>query len=301
MDMYRLESDQLILTVLPERGGKIANLFFKPTQAELLWQPAADNGADEFAPGITFGARQAWGWDEMFPAIQPETFDAQDRRFVIPDHGEVWTRPWRVIDTNEVNTLTLGVTNRSAGYDLTRKTVVTGATVRHDYTLTNTGDTELPWIWAAHPLFSLKDEAELLVPAGWSFVRNAYDSPAMPEYDRLYPYPGSEPHLGKLAAPDSDLAFKYYFEDPNTSPENTVVLSQPTLGLDIRVQADPHVAPWFGIWWNAGGLFGHNNVAIEPASAPMDSLSAARRLDRLPLLPPHAHVSWWMVVSVGSH
>lgn len=108
----------------------------------------------------------------------------------------------------------------------------------------------------------------------------------------------SERHLGKLPGPNSDLTFKYYFDDPNTLPEYAAVLSQPSLGLEMRVQADPHVASWFGIWWNAGGRFGHNNVAIEPASAPMDSLSAARRLDRLPLLAPHAYVFWWMVVSV---
>ena len=308
--MHRLESDQLSLTVLPERGAKIASLHHKPTATELLWQPAGDGGgtaadyktAAGVAPGIAFDASQAWGWDEMFPAIHAERFeDETGRRVDVADHGEVWTRPWEVVQSSGETSVTLGVTSPSMGYHLLRTTTLRGSSVLHEYELENTGEADLPWMWAAHPLFVLRAGSSLQVPGIWDIVRNAHESPAMPEYDRLYPYPGSEPRLDTLPAPDSGSTLKYFFERPNNDPELGITLSQPSIGLDIHVRTDPKASPWYGVWCNAGGLFGHNNVAIEPASAPMDSLSAADRLGRLPRLAAGDRASWWMLVSVTAY
>ncbi|NBB90780.1 MAG: hypothetical protein GVY23_06195, partial [Spirochaetes bacterium] len=106
--------------------------------------------------------------------------------------------------------------------------------------------------------------------------------------------------LDVLPNPDSGIAIKYFFEDPNADPTAALTLLNPETGLAISVRADPGVAPWFGVWCNARGLFGHINLAIEPASAPMDTLSAAARLGRLPRLPPSSSTSWWMEVSVSN-
>jgi galactose mutarotase-like enzyme len=299
--MRRLESDRLRLTILPERGAKIVSLYHRPTATELLWQPAAGVTDGPLAAGIAFDAEQAWGWDEMFPAIHPEEYEDDGGRLIaVPDHGEVWTLPWEVLQTDGETSITLRVTGDTLPYELTRRTTVSGATVSQDYTLRNTGETELPWMWAAHPLFALDEGAGLQVPPAWDTVRNAHDSPAMPGYDRLFPYPGSSPRLDTLPAPGSSIALKYFFEHENADPAARVILRQPAVGLDIQVGADPRIAPWYGIWCNSGGLFGHNNVAIEPASAPMDSLSAAARLGRLPRLPAGESVTWWMVVSITS-
>lgn len=312
--MHRLESEQLSFTVLPERGAKIASLYHEPTATELLWQPAGDGGgtaadyktAASVAAGIAFDAEQGWGWDEMFPAIHAERFeDESGRRVDVPDHGEVWTMPWEVLQSSGETSVTLGVTSPSMGYRLRRTTTLRASSVLHEYELENTGEAELPWMWAAHPLFVLRAGSSLQVPGIWDTVRNAHESPAMPEYDRLYPYPGagtgSEPRLDTLPAPDSGSTLKYFFERPNDDPELGITLSQPSISLDISVTADPRIVPWYGIWCNAGGLWGHNNVAIEPASAPMDSLSAAERLGRLPRLAAGDRVSWWMLVSVTAY
>lgn len=307
--MHRLESEQLSLTVLPERGAKIASLYHRPTDTELLWQPAGDGGgtaadsktAGSVAPGISFDASQAWGWDEMFPAIHAECFeDESGRRVDVPDHGEVWTLPWEVVRKSGERSITLGVTGDSAGYELIRTTTVSGSSVWQEYRLRNTGEGALPWMWAAHPLFVLRTGDTLRVPHGWDSVRNAHDSQAMPGYDELYPFPGSAPRLEVLPGPESAVALKYFFEQPNRDPAARVVLSQRSIGLDINVGADPGIVPWYGIWCNSAGLWGHNNVAIEPASAPMDSLSAADRLGRLPRLAAGETVSWWMVVTVSA-
>ncbi len=312
--MHRLESEQLSFTVLPERGAKIASFYHEPTATELLWQPAGDGGgtaadyktAASVAAGIAFDAEQGWGWDEMFPAIHAERFeDESGRRVDVPDHGEVWTMPWEVLQSSGETSVTLGVTSPSMGYRLRRTTTLRASSVLHEYELENTGEAELPWMWAAHPLFVLRAGSSLQVPGIWDTVRNAHESPAMPEYDRLYPYPGagtgSEPRLDTLPAPDSGSTLKYFFERPNDDPELGITLSQPSISLDISVTADPRIVPWYGIWCNAGGLWGHNNVAIEPASAPMDSLSAAERLGRLPRLAAGDRVSWWMLVSVTAY
>ncbi len=304
--MHVLESRDLRLTILPKRGAKISSLWRKSNRAELLWQPATSPADTRLTgdPSVAFDASQAWGWDEMFPAIGAETFeDTSGTRTIVPDHGEVWTLPWQVvevIETDDAPRITLEVTGEAFPYRLTRTTILTGATVRNEYRLENGGDNDLPWMWAAHPLFALGKGNRLVAPPGWDRVRNAYDSPAMRGYDRLYRYPGRRPELDVLPDPESGVAMKYFFERPNTDPTAALTLLNPEAKLGISVRADPAVTPWFGVWCNAGGLFGHRNLAIEPASAPMDTLSAAARLGRLPRLPPGGSISWWMEVSVSS-
>ncbi len=301
--MYVLETGDLRLTVLPERGAKIAGLWHRASRTELLWQPAALPADSRIPkdPPVAFDASQAWGWDEMFPAIGAETYeDPGGTRMIVADHGEVWTLPWQVMETAGRHRITLEVSGDAFPYRLTRTTTLREATVRNEYRLKNGGNAVLPWMWAAHPLFALGMHNRLVAPAGWDRVRNAYDSPAMPGYDRLYRYPGRRPELDVLPDPGSGVAMKYFFERPNTDATAALTLLNPETGLGISVRADPAVAPWFGVWCNAGGLFGHRNLAIEPASAPMDTLSAAARLGRLPRLPPGGSVSWWMEVTVGS-
>lgn len=319
--MHTLENERLRVTVIPQRGAKIAGLYDRETGTELLYQPKGapvsgtplsqgepesrlETGAGrapgpDIEAGATFDASQAWGWDEMFPAILAETFeDDSGRKIEVPDHGEVWTRSWEVVTTNDADMITLSVDGDALHYRLARTTRLLSRTVRNEYTLQNMGSSPLPWMWAAHPLFVLTENATLTAPSTWNAVRNAHDSPFMPGYDRLYPYPGDTFRLDTLPPPDKGVVQKYFFEHANKDPGAELVLGLPEMELEISVRADPHVARWYGVWCNAGGLFGHANVAIEPASAPMDSLSAAAQLGRLPRLAPRQRVSWWLEVEV---
>ena len=337
--MYILENEQLRISVIPQRGAKIAGLYDKDSGTELLYQPEErlvsglplSGGGSEsgFEPGpgpghgpgpgpgsglaaplglgappgpglgAPFDASQAWGWDEMFPAIQAETFeDEAGRKMEVPDHGEVWTRSWKIVETNGADMIALSVEGDDLRYRFSRTTRLLSGTVRHEYTLRNFRSYPLPWMWAAHPLFVLTENATLTAPPTWDTVRNAHDSPFMPGYDQLYPYPGDTFRLDTLPSPRKGVVQKYFFEHANTDAAAEVVLNLPEIDRRISVRADPLVAPWYGVWCNAGGLFGHANVAVEPASAPMDSLSAAARLGRLPQLAPAQSISWWLEVEV---
>lgn len=142
--------------------------------------------------------------------------------------------------------------------------------------------------------------ARIVAPDRWHKLRNADVSYEMPDCGGIYSFPGVSPKLDLLTDPSAGFVRKYFFETPSVNAAAGLWLRYDDLGLGIHVLSDPRVAPRYGVWCNAGGLFAHANIAIEPASAPLDSLSAAHRLNRLPVLESGRTLSWWLEVSVTS-
>ena len=89
MDMIRLDSEALSVTILPERGGKLASIRHAATGSELLAQPP--HGYPPLRPGMPFEQGDASGFDDVFPSMGEDALEGRWRE--VPDHGIVWTHP----------------------------------------------------------------------------------------------------------------------------------------------------------------------------------------------------------------
>ena len=91
-----LESDELRVVVLPDKGAEIHRLVHRESDVDVLFHgpwglqppgapPLAGSADDEFMWNY------AGGWQELFPSVN-ESCTYRGRR--IPFHGEVATLPW---------------------------------------------------------------------------------------------------------------------------------------------------------------------------------------------------------------
>jgi galactose mutarotase-like enzyme len=175
------------------------------------------------------------------------------------------------------------------------------------YKLRNTGSQTVPWSWAAHPLFAVEEGDRILLPesihslrlegSGGERLGKGGDTVSWP-IARLAG--GSEVNLGVAEAPDSGIGDKL-FAGPLSAAENWCVLERPSAGVRIRVTFDAVSTPYLGLWICYGGWperLGPKQmcVAMEPATAPVDSLAASGEWSRV--LEPGECFSWPMDVDL---
>ena len=93
------------VTLMPALGGKIASL--RVGADELLQTPLKP-----LAPRtrtMAFSDSDASGWDECLPSVAACTMPTEAGTAVIPDHGDLWRVPWKVLAATE-DSATLRVT-----------------------------------------------------------------------------------------------------------------------------------------------------------------------------------------------
>ena len=109
---------------------------------------------------------------------------------------------------------------------------------------------------------------------------------------------GSIVDLSKVEPPTAGIGDKL-FAGPLDAASAWCVLHRPSAGLRIRVSVDAAKTPYLGLWLCYGGWPERpgpkqNCVALEPATAPVDSLAQTGGWSRT--LAPQASYSWHMSV-----
>lgn len=297
-----LENEALRAVFVPRGGGKLASLIWRATDSELLMQ----NDAPEFrlaAHGATFDLGECAGFDDMLPTIDPCVIQHAGRSVTLPDHGEVWTLPWTV-ESSDANSLTLAVECRRVPARLRKRLWLDGGCLHMDYTLQHTGKALLELLYAAHPLFTATPGMRITVPGQPRTIVNAAGRKRLGDRLTRHTFPltkledGTTFDLGTVP-PFNDYGFqKYYFAEPVR--EGWCLLTDVQRDLQIGMSWTPEVLPWLGMWVSEGGFMGHYCVAPEPASAPMDSPTAAADLGVASTMPAGATWNWRISIAVGA-
>jgi galactose mutarotase-like enzyme len=302
------------VTVLPRLGGKIASI--QVDGLELLQAPLAP-----LAPRtrtMSFDAGDASGWDECLPSVAACSVSTEAGRAEIPDHGDLWRVEWQkqgsgireqgsgTRDRNSVNLRaecfslplvlerTLSLSERKNGWRLDL-----------DYKLTNTGPSPVPWSWSAHPLFLVEAGDRIILPpvidslrvegSGGNRLGRNGDTVGWPI---AHLSAGGQTDLSIAQAPESGIGDKL-FAGPLAPADNWCVLERPSAGIRIRASFDASATPYLGLWICYGGWPDRPGpkqtcVALEPATAPVDSLAQTGPWSRS--LAPQEWSGWTMHV-----
>ncbi|HKF47777.1 MAG TPA: hypothetical protein VKB38_10505 [Terracidiphilus sp.] len=301
------------VTLLPCFGGKISSI--RVNGHELLQQPLAPVAARTRT--MTFDAGDASGWDECLPSVAACTVRTAAGPKEVPDHGDLWRVEWQkqaagtreqgsASDDGEVALVgecfslplrlerTLKLAETEAGWRLNL-----------DYKLTNTGSTPTPWSWAAHPLFSAAAGDRLVLPKSVHVLRlegsgggrlGKGGDPVVWPMARLAN--GSRTDLSVAQPPETGIGDKL-FAGPLATNENWCALERPSAGVRIRVSFNAAASPYVGLWICYGGWPDRPGpkqvcVAMEPATAPVDSLAIDGEWSRI--LGPGESTGWPMRV-----
>jgi galactose mutarotase-like enzyme len=113
---------------------------------------------------------------------------------------------------------------------------------------------------------------------------------------------GDHTELSVALSPESGVGDKL-FAGPLSESEGWCALERPKAGVRIKVRFDPAATPYLGLWICYGGWpdrpgAKQNCVALEPSTAPVDSLAQPGPWSRV--LAPGDCFSWPMNVEFES-
>jgi galactose mutarotase-like enzyme len=262
---------------------------------------------------MAFSASDASGWDECLPSVADCTLLTEVGTATIPDHGDLWRVPWQIIETT-ADSATLRARCFSLPLQLTRSLILsatdTGWRLQLLYSLTNMGVYSVPWSWSAHPLFATQEGDRVVLPSNVHSLRvEGSGSNRLGKNGASISWPvtklanplhcdHSEADLSLARCPQSGIGDKL-FAGPLS--EGWVTLERPSAGLRLTVTFDPKSTPYLGLWLCYGGWPDEPGlkqmcVALEPATAPVDSLAETGSWSRI--LEPGETYNWPMELQI---
>jgi galactose mutarotase-like enzyme len=295
-----MESDTLIIGVLPSFGAKIVSIFYKPQNFEVLFQNQSPlYKHPEY--GAIFANFDVSGADDMFPTIDPCRYPYEGFFGTpCPDHGELWTLPWNVALTD--NTIACEAKGEKFPYRFRREISLTEDSVRIDYLVENTGYYPLYGLWAYHGLVNCDEDTLIELPE----VRGVYIAHDSKNYGPAgsvipfpfySPMPGRKINVGQVLPSTANTTEKFYVNGKVPRGEASLLLNHKKLRYTLRF---PYVKiPYLGVWINQGGFKGGYNIALEPSNGFYDSLEFAKMMGSLTPIAPGQTRQWWLEIDLS--
>ena len=164
VEIIVLENDKLRLEILPELGGKIMSILYKPAEKEILWQNPKIP-PHHISAGACYDDNWAGGWDELFPNDEPAELDGS----AYPDHGELWTASWtaEIEQADSQATIYMRTKTEKTEFLVERRISIHKKEehVRFHYQFTNEGSQSRRYLWKLHPAMALSPGDDILIPA----------------------------------------------------------------------------------------------------------------------------------------
>ncbi len=268
----RLENEILSVVLLPALGGKVASIYRRDKDFEMVAQCEKD--AYQIPGfGADFSAYDASGLDDMFPNIFAAEVELHGKRYFYPDHGEIWSRPFQAeISANGVK---LFCRSNLFDYEYEKIIYLQGERVCLKYDIHNRNDCPLPCIWTFHGLMRYEENMELLYGTDVQRFRNVFESQELGRVDEIYQRENSVYDFEKVPCSCSRTMVKYYAEDK--IKDGFCGYRYPSHRLECRYHYDPEKLPYLGVWISAGGFRGDYNCALEPANGYYDDIRIAHK------------------------
>jgi len=282
-----VENRKLRVVVLPELGGRIWSIVYKPLDREVLWHnPRIDPQKVPFGAGFD----NAWcgGWEEMFPNAAPGEINGEQ----FPDHGEIWSLPWAIAQEEMVAPDTLR---------LTCKTPISGASVEKclslardaaklqvAYTIRNLTSIELPFIFALHPAMAVAEGIRLDFPPMSVDMEPSYPG-TLTGAPESFPWPlahrgGTSTDLRTVCASSSR---EVYFLYGHGYHEGWCAITDTARRFTAGFTFSPEVFNSCWIFATYGGWRGYHVALLEPSTSRPQQIEAVVEQGRAARLPPH--------------
>ena len=299
-----LQNEAIRTVILPEIGGKIGSLVSLKTGREFLLQhPERPYRRARFADSIE--NYDISGFDECLPTVAACPYpDPPFAGVVMPDHGEVWSRPWKHEIRGEE--LILKVEGVRLPYLMRRTTRLAGPVMELEYEITNTGNQPFKYLWSAHPLLSVQAGSQIILPPEVSEVLVDYSARNRFAIGKPTTWPqgrqadGRSVALDPISGPQQKTADKLF--TPRLSQGYCGVRFQ--TGEAIFFRFDPQLVPYVGLWICQGGFPPEGTpeftVALEPCNGRPDSLAKAIARGECPELASGASQRWKLEIELQS-
>lgn len=303
IERLTLKTNTLAVEVLPALGGKISSLC--SIGVELLQTPLLPYAARTLS--MSFDESDASGIDECLPSVSACEIAGRSGTIAIPDHGEFWRLPCEV-ERRGLCEMRLTTTGSVLPLRLERTLTLYDDTLRIEYKLGNVGDADVSYIWSAHPSFAVDPGDEIVLPRSVQQVcveGSAHERLGVKGEVHRWPetelHSGEKVDLNRAGDVSDDIGDKLYAAAPK---EGWAAIERIRAGLRVHVGFDPELSPYLGLWlcyggWPEGQDRRQQCVALEPCTAPGDSLATALEKGWAKTLAPGESFTWWMTITVS--
>lgn len=274
-----IKNNKLKIECHPEFGGKITSFFHMEKGFELAAQTSK---ALKLPPSVSDGfASYAFGMDDAFPNIDAEQIHWKGRRYLYPDHGEIW-RAGFIVTNQTDDSVSMYWKSPELEYGYEKKLCLKENALHIHYCIVNEGTGELPCVWTWHGLMRYEEDMKIILPQGITQLRNVLSGTVLGEAGRIYPLENDRYDFLKVPKAGTESMVKFYAEDP--VKYGRCGLHYPSEHVTCIIEYDAEALPYLGFWVTAGGFQGDYNCALEPSNGFYDSISMAKENGKLPLL-----------------
>jgi galactose mutarotase-like enzyme len=290
-----LENRDLRVVVLPELGGRIWSIVYKPLDREILWHnPHVEPQRIPF--GSAFDDVWCGGWEEMFPTAAPGLIN----QVPFPDHGEVWCLPWtaELQELSDAATLRLFCQAPLSAAAVEKCLCLRGEEARLEvtYTLTNRSKSELPFMFALHPALAASAGNRIDFPQMSADLEPSYlgtlDGVTAP-FAWPFALRHGKPLDLRTVCPASSK--EVYFLYGYNYPSGWCALTDPAEHLTVGYVFPPEVLRSCWLFATYGGWRDYHVVLLEPCTSRPQQIEVAIAEQRAVRLAPGA--SWQAAVS----
>ena len=260
------ENRWLRLTLLPDLGGKLWSLVYKPLDREMLWHNP--RVVPRPAP---FGARyDDWfcgGWDELFPNDAPVTIGGEP----YPDHGELWAMPfaWEIeeatADRVTVHLACPGTVTPSR-FEKWMTLTADDPVLRTRYRIANEGPAPLDFLWKLHPALRTGERSRIDLPARRVVIDEGFAADfAHPEltWPQATGRDGAPIDLRVVPPPAAQTARFYYAVELDAG---WCALTDGTDRVGFGLAFDPAILSSVWVFGSHGGWRGLATTILEPCT-----------------------------------
>ncbi|MDP1852496.1 MAG: hypothetical protein Q8K48_08815 [Candidatus Planktophila sp.] len=304
-----LQNEVLRLRIIPDLGCKIVEIFDKENQHEWLW-------SDKSRPiklaeyGDAYDKYDISGFDECFPNIGISKYPEKDE-IELPDHGEIWSLPWKVENTE------LGITATVIGkifeYRFSRRISLIGRKILINYSASNIGKIDITYLWSAHPLFKIDDDMKIEISGNPKMLKEFGFGGRIGDDGEAWHGGHLSEHTWPIVLSRNGNLSDISEVSLSKILTDKVVLDAPTDGIVklrklnsnriLSMKFEPNKIPYLGICFNfaAWPLTGEPAtwVALEPTTGRTDRLDECKSLDSAKILKANESKDWQLELEIN--
>ncbi len=285
-DAISLENRAVRVVVVPELGARVWALEDRTRSRQWIWH-RGDVELARHPVGSNYDNVWAGGWEELFPNDAACRFEGR----ALPDHGEWWATPWRVVDWAEGAvgrvrlSATMGVIRAACDKEFLLDGEDGSLTVR--YRIRSLEAEAFHFLFKQHLPLQLTDGCRLALPGGRVMpVDPAFGTIVRGAGESVWPVgEGGDGHGDlRTVLPASSAAREFvYVRD---LPAGWCGADDLERGASIRMTFDRAAMPYVWLFLTYGGWRNLHTAVLEPCTnLPKDLAEAAGRSQAARLEP----------------
>ena len=295
-----LSNEYLRIAVHPDEGGRIASLRSLQPDVEFLTQ--AHSPRRQLKPSLNarFEEGACAGIEECLPSVAPCGWETAGG--AIPDHGDFWQMEWNVerCDSRGAELSAMGF---SRPLRFHKEVLLDDWTMRLKYRVQNEGPEPASFLYAFHPLFAVEPGDRIILPAEVRDLELYYSrGQRLATAGRVsWPLTADGRRLDIVQGADAGSAEMFYTARLRDSQCGLV---RKAAGARIDLQFSVDLLAYLGVWICYGGWPEDSSypaqyaVALEPTTAPCNSLREAQDSETAMELEPGSCLNWEIGITV---